>query len=56
MSGPAGLFYVYRVYGLHWMLNVVTGGVDELSAVLIRRAGDLKGPGRLAETLASMAR
>jgi DNA-3-methyladenine glycosylase len=34
--GPAGRFYVYRIYGLHWMLNVVTGAESDAAAVLIR--------------------
>ncbi len=36
MFGPPGRFYVYRIYGLHWMLNIVTGEIDEAAAVLIR--------------------
>ena len=48
MFGTAGQFYIYRIYGLHLMLNVVTGPQDEASAVLIRSAGDCSGPGRLA--------
>jgi DNA-3-methyladenine glycosylase len=51
MFGPAGRFYVYRIYGLHWMLNVVTGDVDEAAAVLIRGIEGVSGPARVAAAL-----
>jgi DNA-3-methyladenine glycosylase len=54
MFGPAGRAYVYLIYGLHEMLNVVVGRVGEAQAVLLRAAdpldgwkADLSGPGRL---------
>jgi DNA-3-methyladenine glycosylase len=52
MYGPPGTLYVYFVYGLHWMLNVVTGPQGYPAAVLIRAAGDLNGPARLTRRLA----
>ena len=36
MFGPAGVAYVYIVYGMHFLLNVVTGKEENPCAVLIR--------------------
>ena len=51
MFGPPGTFYVYLVYGLHWMLNVVTGPIGYPAAVLIRSLEGTTGPGRLTNGL-----
>lgn len=51
MFGPPGVWYVYLVYGMHHMLNVVTGPVDYPAAVLMRSVASVGGPGRLAKEL-----
>lgn len=47
MFGPAGVWYVYLVYGLHEILNITTGRDDIPSAVLIRGLEGASGPGVL---------
>lgn len=51
MYGPPGYFYVYICYGMHWLLNIVTGPRDYPAAVLIRGAGEYVGPARLTKNL-----
>ena len=51
MFGPGGTLYVYFIYGMYWMLNVVTGDEGYPAAVLIRGVDGLSGPGRLTRAL-----
>ena len=51
MFGEGGFLYLYLIYGMYWMLNIVTGDVDNPQAVLIRGVEGISGPGRLTKAL-----
>jgi len=51
MFHAGGVLYVYMIYGMYWMLNVVTGIKNEPQAVLIRGLEGIYGPGRLSRKL-----
>ena len=51
MYGGSGVRYVYLVYGMHEMLNIVTGETDYPAAILIRRVEAVSVPGRVTRKL-----
>ena len=51
MFREGGLVYVYLIYGMYWMLNIVTGKKNEAEAVLIRGVQEISGPGRVGKAL-----
>lgn len=49
LFGESGRIYVYLCYGMHWLMNVITGGDGQPQGVLIR-AGELHdGPAKLTK-------
>lgn len=52
LYGPAGTLYVYLCYGVHWLLNIVTGEENAPQAVLIRACLEAPGPGKLTKAMA----
>ncbi len=51
MYGPYAHFYIYLIYGIHYMLNVVCGKEGDPQAVLIRGVNGIEGPGKLTKAL-----
>src|SRR5687767_4392651 len=47
MFKEAGTIYVYLIYGMYWMLNIVTEEKDYPAAILIRGTENVSGPGRV---------
>jgi DNA-3-methyladenine glycosylase len=51
MYHSGGHLYVYLIYGMYWMLNIVTGKENLPEAILIRGIEGYNGPGKLTRQL-----
>jgi DNA-3-methyladenine glycosylase len=51
MYHEGGKVYVYLIYGMYWMLNLVTGEPGNPCAVLIRGIEGFYGPGKVGREL-----
>ncbi len=46
-----GVVYIYLIYGMYWLLNIVAGKRSEPQGVLVRGIHGVKGPGRVGRRL-----
>lgn len=51
MYHAGGHIYVYLIYGMYWMLNIVTSINNNPQAILIRGIDGCNGPGRIGKLL-----
>lgn len=51
MYSEGGKIYVYLIYGMYWMLNIVTGNENHPQAVLIRGIDNIIGSGKVGREL-----
>ncbi len=49
MFGKPGIWYAYFTYGMHWLVNIVTGEKGYPAAVLIRGVNGINGPARVTK-------
>lgn len=51
LYGESGLVYVYLCYGIHWLMNVITGEKEQPQGVLFRAGVGCDGPAKLTKRL-----
>lgn len=51
MYGEAGRYYIYLCYGIHYLLNIVTGKKGDPQAILIRATIDANGPREINKSI-----
>lgn len=52
LYADSSTIYVYLCYGMHWLMNVITGGKENPQGVLIRACDNgMNGPGKLTKYL-----
>lgn len=51
LYGESGIIYVYLCYGMHWLMNVITGEREQPQGVLFRCGTVKNGPAKLTKYL-----
>ncbi len=51
LYGESGIIYVYLCYGMHWLMNVITGENGQPQGVLLRAGEVHNGPAKLTKHL-----
>ncbi len=51
MYSEGGRIYVYLIYGMYWLLNIITGKEGEPQGIMIRGVEEIDGPGRVGKYL-----
>lgn len=51
LYGKAGTIYVYLCYGMHWLMNIITGEEGAPEGVLLRAGENYTGPARLTKAI-----
>ncbi len=51
LYGESGVIYVYLCYGMHWLMNVITGEKEQPQGVLFRSGEVKNGPAKLTKYL-----
>ena len=51
LYGKSGVIYVYLCYGMHWLMNVITGEEEQPQGVLFRACKVFDGPAKLTKRL-----
>lgn len=48
----SGVIYVYLCYGIHWLMNIISGEKEQPQGVLFRAGEKFEGPAKLTKRLA----
>lgn len=51
LYGKAGIIYVYLCYGMHWLMNIITGEEGHPEGVLLRAGEGYGGPAKLTKAI-----
>lgn len=51
LYGKAGIIYIYLCYGIHWLMNVITGEEGHPEGVLLRAGEGFNGPAKLTKAI-----